>query len=143
MSNHDYQLAMADLIRRPDLCHSINSGIAEVLERYSLTPVESERLRTVARHRGMAVNCMLYRANRLVGITRRLPATVELLGSKFRETFNLYLIACPDAKAEFDDEAFCFARFVSSLLNAPSSDFNLPTEPLRTVLFAEISRLSS
>ena len=142
MSSEDYQRAMADLMRLPALCRTVGSAVAGALDGYTLTSVEQERLRTVARHRGMVVNCMLYRANRLVGITRRLPVTVELLGPALRAVFDAYLLACPDAEAEFDREAFCFARFVASRLNDPSGELGVPAELLRTVLAVEVSGLS-
>jgi hypothetical protein len=62
----------------------------------------------------MAVACMLYRASRLVGITRRAPATVAGLGDEFRRVFEAYLAACPDADPDFDRKAAQFERFVAA-----------------------------
>jgi hypothetical protein len=136
MSREEYQRAMADLMRSPSLCQAVGSGAAKALEGYVITPVERERLRSVARHRGMVVNCTLYRASRLVGITRRLPLTVQRLGPALRELFDAYLIEYPDADAEFDREARSFARFVASRLDTLSGPA-ISAEPLRTTLAVE------
>ena len=143
MSSEDYQRAMADLIRLPSLCRAVVSAEAETLDGYELRPFERERLYAVARHRGMVVNCMLYRASRLVGITRRLPVTVELLGPVFREVFDAYLLACPNAEAEFDREACCFARFITSQLEDAAEKLDVPAEHLLSVLTDEVSRLAA
>jgi hypothetical protein len=137
VSREDYQRAMADLMRSPGSCQAVGSGSAEALEGYVLTPVERQRLRSVARHRGMVVNCTLYRASRLVGITRRLPLTVQLLGPALREVFDAYLLEYPDADAEFDREARSFARFVASRLDTPSDRHAIPTGPWRATLAVE------
>lgn len=113
MSAEEYQRAFADLLRLPRLCAELRRS-AEPLAGYDLTDRERARLLAVAAHRGMVVNCTLYRASRLVGITRRLPETVERLGPRLREVFDAYLEAHPDAEAEFDREARRFADFVAT-----------------------------
>jgi hypothetical protein len=140
VSREDYQRAMADLLRSPAFCRGVGSG-RETLEQYVLTPAERQRLGSVARHHGMVVSCTLYRASRLVGITRRLPLTVQLLGPALREIFDAYLLEHPDADAEFDREARCFARFVASRLDSQSDSPTIPTESLRAALAVETQGL--
>jgi hypothetical protein len=111
MSAAGYQRALADLMRDIGLCAALRHGAAG-LEDYDLTAAERARLGSIARHRGMGVTCMLYRASRLVGITRRRPELVAALGADFRPVFDAYLRACPDADPDFDREAAAFARFV-------------------------------
>lgn len=142
MSLEEYQRAMADLMRAPALCGAVRRG-DEVLAGYALTALERDRLRAIAGHRGMVVNAMLYRASRLVGITRRLPATVSLLGPALREVFDAYLLACPDASAEFDAEARAFAKFVGDRLDDPAGGLAQLAEPLRAALAAEAAALSA
>jgi hypothetical protein len=89
----------------------------------------------------MVVNCTLYRASRLVGITRRLPLTVQLLGPALREVFDAYLHEYPDADAEFDREARSFARFVASRLYTRSDRPAIPAEALRATLAVETHSL--
>ena len=57
---------MADCLRDTALCRSVRAGTHPT--GYALTEAERARLRAIARQRGMAVACMLYRASRLVGI---------------------------------------------------------------------------
>ena len=114
MSREEYQRAMADLLRQPAFCGAV-AREDEALADYDLNADERQLLRSVAGRAGMRVNCMLYRASRLVGITRRAPAVVEQLGSSFRSVFDAYVAARPDAPAEFDREAEAFVRFVRAV----------------------------
>jgi hypothetical protein len=118
MSATGYQRALADLMRDIGLCAALRHGAAG-LDGYDLTEAERARLAAIARHRGMGVTCMLYRASRLVGITRRRPDLVQALGSEFRPAFDAYLLACPDADPDFDREAAAFARFVAGRDTTP------------------------
>lgn len=136
----EFQRAMADLIRIPALCRSADND--DAFSEYALTEVERQRLRAIARHRGMVVNATLYRASRLVGIVRRLPATVTELGPLLREVFDAYLRACPDAEPEFDREALAFAGFVKAWLDDPTHSPEIPTAQLRAVLAEELERLT-
>ena len=141
MSDKEYQRAMADFLRLPEFCQVIRAGQEDALNSYDLTLTERERLYTVARHRGMNVNCILYRAGRLVGITRRLPGTIGLLRPVLREVFDAYLLTCPDAAAEFDQEASCFACFVSNWVDDATDELTVPVENIRSALKHEASGL--
>ena len=142
MSDKEYQRAMADLLRLPVFCQAVRADEDGVLKSYDLDLREQERVRAVARHQGMKVNCMLYRAGRLVGITRRLPRTVELLRPTLREVFDAYVLDCPDAAAEFDQEALSFARFVVEWVERTNPRLPFPAEDIRTVLQLETAVLS-
>lgn len=50
-----------------------------MLARYALSDREERRLLAVARQRGMATNCALYRANRLSPLRSFLPRTCSFL----------------------------------------------------------------
>ncbi len=140
MSHDDFQRAFADLIRVPAQCRALNAGQTRALDAYTLSAQERQRLQQLARHHGMQVNCMLYRASRLVGITRRLPATIDQLGTRFRPVFDDYLLRQADACAEFDQEALHFADFVERwLANAHWPD----AERLRDLLQQERAALTS
>jgi hypothetical protein len=125
VSAEEYQRAFGDLLRSPALCVALRhretprhrepvpgSSGDDPLDGYQLTARERARLYAVSAHRGLVVNCMLYRAGRLVGITRRLP--VEALGPALRPVFDDYLAAQPDAEPEFDREALRFAAFAAT-----------------------------
>lgn len=143
MSGKEYQRAMADLLRLSELCQYVRAGGEDALKAYDLTDMERGRLHAVARHRGMNVNCTLYRAGRLVGITRRLPRTIELLRPVLREVFDAYVRACPDAAAEFDQEASCFAHFVTTWADETAAQLPDTIENLRTALQLEVSVLTA
>jgi hypothetical protein len=120
MSIEDYQRAVGDLLRSPALCTEVRRAEAnpepgaDPLGRYRLTARERSRLAAMSAHRGMVVNCTLYRASRLVGIARRLPATMDALGPALRPAFDAYLAVQPDAEPEFDREARQFADFLAA-----------------------------
>ena len=139
MSDKEYQRAMADLLRLPEFCQHVRNAEENALGSYELTLRERERLCVVARHQGMNVNCTLYRAGRLVGITRRLPRTIEILRPVLREAFDDYIHACPDAAAEFDQEALSFARFVSNWIDGATLQLPVSGEIIRKILRLEIS----
>jgi hypothetical protein len=136
MSIPEYQRAMADLVRSPAFCRAVRSSEL-ALTPYALTEIERQRLQQAARNRGMRVTCMLYRANRLVGITRRLPSTVVLLGPAFREVFDAFLEECVDAPAEFDREAQAFARFLKPRLGDFAARGAIEPGPILATLVAE------
>lgn len=142
MSHEDFQRAYADLIRQPAQCRALNSGQTVMLDHYTLDVDERQRLQFLARHHGMQVNCMLYRASRLVGITRRLPFTIDLLGTRFRAVFDDYLMQQPDAPAEFDQEAQHFAQFIGLCLQRREQHWP-DVDQLRESLARELRALSS
>jgi hypothetical protein len=135
----DYQRAVADFLRSPALCAAVRRADADPppstdpLRSYRLTPRERARLRGMSAHQGMVVNCMLYRASRLVGISRRLQATVQALGPTLRPLFDAYLAAQPAAEAEFDQEARRFADFLATTPSLSAA--------ARAALTAEAGRL--
>ncbi|HET6762021.1 MAG TPA: hypothetical protein VFH27_00080 [Longimicrobiaceae bacterium] len=85
MSLLEYQRALAELAARPDLCRGIRQGEAAALDAWDLTPRERARVEASVRHAGWAVNCTLYRANRLGPIYTLLPRSCFLLGDRFRD----------------------------------------------------------
>lgn len=90
----------------------------------------------------MALQCVLYRASRLVGISRRLPASLALLGPSLRAAFDAYVELYPDASAEFDREARSFAAFLATSWLERSADPAGAAE-LRAILAEELRRLAS
>ncbi len=141
MSREEYQRAVADIIRSPALCRAAIHGQSDALDSYALTEVERVRLRSMARQGSMKIYCMLYRASRLVGITRRLPVTIALLGDALRPVFDAYLRACPDASPEFDREAIAFGGFVLGCLDRGEAPAGLPEDALAAAIRREMAEL--
>lgn len=122
MSREDFQRAVADMMRTPAFCAAVARPECRDLDSYRLSGAERARLSAMARRRGMALTCTLYRASRLVGIARRLPRTLLALGPALRAVFDAYLAACPDANPDFDTEAHAFGAFLKSYLaDAPDT----------------------
>jgi hypothetical protein len=84
MSLAAFQRAMADMAASPALCGRVLRDAGEALAAYALTPLERERLASAAAQRGMRLNCMLYRSNRLGPLAAQLPGTFHLLGHSLR-----------------------------------------------------------
>lgn len=137
MSREAFQRAVADMVRLPAFCATVAGSERRALDGYSLSEAERARLGVMARRDGMSLNCMLYRASRLVGITRRLPRTLLALGADLRPVFDAYLVACPDANPDFDTEARAFAAFLNSYLSDAASTMTVDAELARAALRQE------
>lgn len=85
MSLVEYQRALSDLAASPELCRALKREAGPVLDRWALTPRERERVEASVRHPGWAVNCTLWRANRLGPVYTLLPRSCFLLGGRFRD----------------------------------------------------------
>jgi len=117
LCRREYRRAVADLMRDPGLCRGARAG---VLGGDALSETERARVLAVARQQGMVVTSMLYRASRLVGISRRAPDLVEALGAGLGPAFDAYLAACPHAPPEFAEEARRFRAFVAGRGDQPA-----------------------
>jgi hypothetical protein len=117
MSLEQFQRAFADLVASPPFCLAVRSS-PELLDEYTLTARERERLQAMASHPGMSHNCTLYRANRLTPIARCLPATCLHLGPHLRAEFDNFLATSPHAfDLQFRGEAERFARYLGARLD--------------------------
>ena len=111
MSLADFQHALSALIASPALCRSVAAGEGgEAIARYSLSQREERRLLAVARQRGMATNCALYRANRLSPLRSFLPRTCALLGPRLRAELDAYLEVYRETDLQFRREIEAFGR---------------------------------
>jgi hypothetical protein len=123
MSLAGFQHALCELIASPALCRRLAASATSaasaageagedggVLGRYALTEREERRLLAVARQRGMATNCTLYRANRLSPLRSLLPRTCVLLGPRLRAELDAYLEVHRETDLEFRREIEAFGR---------------------------------
>lgn len=85
MSLAAFQRAMVDLAASPALGAAVLEDPAAALARYELTDRERSRLASAAAQRGMSVNRMMYRANRLTPLRAQLPHTCFVLAPWLRE----------------------------------------------------------
>ena len=115
MSLEQFQRAFADLVASPPFCLAVQSS-PELLDDYTLTWRERERLQAMASHPGMSHNCTLYRANRLTPIARCLPATCLHLGPRLRAEFDNFLATSDAFDLQFRGEAERFGRYLGARL---------------------------
>jgi hypothetical protein len=110
----EFQQALADLVASPDLCRQVRADPASLRERYQLSDREYDRLVKMVNHRAMALNCMLYRANRLAPIALNLHEFCTLLGPRLGPLLSEYSLCYPNTNVHFYLECDRFCRFVLS-----------------------------
>ncbi len=108
----EFQQALADLVSSPDLCRQVRANPAVLRERYRLSEREYERLVKMVNQRAMALNCMLYRANRLAPIALNLHEFCTLLGPRLGPLLSEYSLCYPHTNVHFYLECDRFCRFV-------------------------------
>ncbi|HEX2187833.1 MAG TPA: hypothetical protein VHG51_02990 [Longimicrobiaceae bacterium] len=112
MSLVSFQRAMADLVASPELCRELRRDPAPVLDRYDLTEVERRRLAQAAAHRGMAVNCTLYRANRIGVVYTVLGCACFVLGDRLRDEVDRFWAEWGKPDFQAQRELHRFADFL-------------------------------
>lgn len=114
----DFQQALADLTASPNLCSQVRSEPAVLNQRYQLTPREWARLVGIVQHRGMACNCIVYRANRLAPLALNVPRTCKALGSQLRAIVDEFWGVYPETNVHFYVETSRFCDFLLSKIKA-------------------------
>jgi hypothetical protein len=110
MSLVAFQDALAALVASPDDTRRVRAGDAAPLDRYDLTSRERERLVAVARQPGMAVNCVLYRAHRMVPLMSLFGRTCAWLGEGLRAEVDAFWATTTHTMIQFEVEAKAFGR---------------------------------
>jgi hypothetical protein len=108
----DFQQALADLTASPGLCNRARSDPTILDRRYQLTRREWTRLIGIVRHRGMACNCIVYRANRLAPLALNIPRTCKALGPQLRAVVDEFWSAFPETNVHFYVETTRFCDFL-------------------------------
>lgn len=131
----DFQQALADLIASPTHCQAIRDGDLRELDGYDLNLTERGRLVAIALHRGMAVNCAVYRSNRLTPLVINLPDTCAALGPSLRGVVDRFWATHPTEHfVHFLVEA---ERFVAFLESTPHEEPGVDEAELRAALARE------
>jgi len=112
MSLAAFQRALVDLAASPALCARVREDPEAALAAYALTEVERRRVASAAGQRGMVVNGMLYRSNRLAPLVSQLPYTFLMLGPELRATADAYWAVNPSLERNAPTEVRRFAAFV-------------------------------
>jgi hypothetical protein len=133
----EFQQALADLVASPDFCRQIRATPLLLHERYVLSEREHERLVKIVNHKAMALNCMLYRANRLAPLAMNLHEFCTLLGPRLGPLLSEYAVLYPNTNVHFYLECDRFCQFVQTKL---SDGYELEREA-RAVLEKEHSKI--
>ena len=128
----EFQQALADLVASPALCRQVRADPDLLRLRYELSQRECERLVGMVHHRGMALNCMLYRANRLAPLALNLYGFCRALGPRLGPLLTEYTERHPHTNVHFYLECDRFCAFVESKL---SEGYEL--DPDAKAVFAE------
>jgi hypothetical protein len=112
MSLAAFQRALVDLAASPALCAGVREDADAALAPYALTEVERRRIVSAAGQRGMVVNGMLYRSNRLSPLLSQLPYTFLMLGHDLRATAEAYWTINTSLERNAPIEVRRFAAFV-------------------------------
>lgn len=119
MSLTQFQVALADLTASPALVREVRSDAAVLTRRYDLTAREAQRLATIAASKGMAANCMLYRANRLAPVALNCPELCSALGEELNRLISAYWESEPTTDVHFLVETDRFCTFLSARDDLP------------------------
>lgn len=112
----EFQQALADIVASPELCRRIRVNPLLLRERYILSEREYDRLIKMASHQAMALNCMLYRANRLAPLAMNLHEFCTLLGPRLGPLLSEYAILHPNTNVHFYLECDRFCQFILTKL---------------------------
>jgi len=128
----EFQQALADLVAAPELCRQIRANPSLLRQRYDLSQREYERLVAMVNQRGMALNCMLYRANRLAPLALNLPRFCRAMGARLGPLLSEYSMLHPNTNVHFYLEGERFGHFILAKI---SEGFDL--EPRVKAIFDE------
>lgn len=112
MSRDGFERALAALVADPGRVIALRSGDLRQLDAYDLDPQDRCRLQAMAGDDRMAVNCSLYRSNRLTALVRTVPELVDALGERLGAVATEFWAATPRRDLQFVSEGRAFAEFV-------------------------------
>jgi hypothetical protein len=113
----EFQQALADLVASPEACRRARANPEQLRLRYDLSPREYDRLVAMINQKGMAWNCMLYRANRLAPLVLNLPELCRGLGPRLGPLLSEYSERYPNTNVHFYLECYRFCRFIEAKLD--------------------------
>jgi hypothetical protein len=114
----EFQQALADLVSSPEACREARADPDQLRTRYDLSQREFDRLVAMINHKGMACNCMLYRANRLSPLALNLPGLCGALGPRLGPLLTEYARLYPHTNVHFYLECDRFCTFIESKSDA-------------------------
>jgi hypothetical protein len=118
MSVLSFQQALCDMIASPWLHKEGMTQPDIFLHTYDLTPLEEKRLLSVMHQKGMAVNHLLYKSNRITPIYSMLPYTTLLLDKDFLTLTDEYIQLYEEADLQFSRELELYLSFLEGKIKA-------------------------
>jgi hypothetical protein len=112
----EFQQALADLVSSPDFCRQVRGDPEELHRRYDLSQREHRRLVDMINQPGMALNCMLYRSNRLAPLAQNLYGLCHALGPRLGQLLTEYTALHPNTTVHFYLECERFCTFIEKKL---------------------------
>lgn len=123
----DLQQAMADLVASTDRVMLARRDPEAWLDGYHLTALERRRLAGFLAQPGLALGCMVYRANRLAPVAMHLTDLCRAVGPGLRAIMDEFWAAHPHAHANPLLECARFCDFLAARLDLPAAaDDELP-----------------
>jgi hypothetical protein len=113
----EFQQAFADLVASPGFCRAARADPTVMRARYDLSEREHARLVGLINQPGMALNCMLYRANRLAPLALNLHGFCQSLGPRLGSLLTEYTEAHPNTNVHFYRECDRFCAFIERKLD--------------------------
>jgi hypothetical protein len=110
----EFQQALADLVASPDFCRQARADPEGLRRRYDLSAREYQRLVHMINQPGMALNCMLYRSNRLAPLAQNLYGLCHALGPRLGPLLTEYTALHPNTTVHFYLECDRFCRFIET-----------------------------
>jgi len=114
MSMIEFQRVYANLVTKPGFVDAVLADPHRALTGYDLSPREQRRVLSVAGQRGMLINRILYRANRMSPLYLYLPLTFRVLDRHLRRELDRFWQYHDLASLQFYAEVSNFAAFLKA-----------------------------
>jgi hypothetical protein len=118
----EFQQAMADLVASVARVQAARADPEAWLAGYELTAVERQRLTGFLAQPGLALGCMVYRANRLAPVAMHLTALCRAIGPGLREAMDAFWLAHPHSEPNPLLECARFCDFIEGRPGVPREE---------------------
>lgn len=118
----DVQQAMADLVASVARVQAARQDPEAWLDGYDLTAVERRRLAGFLAQPGLALGCMVYRANRLAPVAMHLTELCRAIGPGLRAEMDAFWLAHPHSEPNPLLECARFCDFIEGRPGTPRDE---------------------
>lgn len=132
----DVQQAMADLVASVARVQAAREDPQAWLAGYALTEPERRRLAGFLAQPGLALGCMVYRANRLAPVAMHLTDLCRAIGPGLREVMEAFWLAHPHSEPNPLLECARFCDFIEGRPDAPRDELALARTMIAEALAA-------